>query len=149
MRSEVSEAVKAAMRAGNKPRLSALRMISAKIKDVDLAAQGKREATEAELVEALAKMVKQRRDSIVQFKSGNRDDLVAQELGEIAVIEEFLPKGLTNDEVMAAIDASIKETGATSQKEMGKVMALLKDRFAGRMDFSAAGAAVKAKLGGK
>lgn len=150
MRKMISEAIKTAMKSGDKARLSALRMISARIKDVDLAAQGsgKTEASEAELAEALAKMVKQRRESITQFEAGNRPDLVAQEAAEIAVIEAYLPKGLSSAETMAAIEAAVKETAASSQKDMGKVMALLKDRYAGRMDFSAASATVKTRLTG-
>ena len=150
MRRAIAEAVKAAMKSGDKPRLSALRMISARIKDVDLAAQGagKAEASEAELTEAMAKMVKQRRESIVQFETGKRPDLAAQELAEIAVIEAYLPKGLTPAETVAAVEAAVVETGAASQKDMGRVMALLKERHAGRMDFGAASAAVKAQLSG-
>ena len=148
MRKVIAEAVKTAMKSGDKARLSALRMISARIKDVDLAAQGagRAEASEAELAEAMAKMVKQRRESIAQFEAGNRPDLVAQEMAEIAVIEAYLPKGLTPAEASAAIEAAVKVTGAASQKDMGKVMALLKERHAGRMDFGAASAAVKARL---
>jgi uncharacterized protein YqeY len=151
MRRVIGEAVKTAMKSGDKARLSTLRMISAKIKDVDLAAQagGKPEASEAELADALAKMIKQRRESIAQFKTGNRPDLVAQEEAEIVVIEAYLPKGLSPAESTAAIDAVIKETGAASQKDMGKVMALLKERHAGQMDFSAASAMVKARLAGR
>jgi uncharacterized protein len=148
MRKTIAEDIKTAMKSGDKPRLSTLRMMSAKIKDVDLAVQGagKPEASEAELAEALAKMVKQRRESIAQFKAGNRPDLVAQEEAEIVVIGTYLPKGLSAGESAAAIEAIVKETGAASQKDMGKVMALLKERYAGRMDFSAASAAVKARL---
>ena len=148
MRKIIAEAVKVAMKSGDKQRLAALRLISAKIKDVDLNAQGagKPEASAAELSEALAKMVKQRRESITQLKAGNRPDLVAQEEAEITVIEAYLPKGLSADETAAAVDAVITEAGAASQKDMGKVMALLKERYAGRMDFTAASAAVKARL---
>lgn len=150
MRKTIGDAVKTAMKAGDKARLSTLRLISAKIKDVDLNAQGagKAEASETELIEALAKMVKQRRESIEQFKKGNRPDLVAQEEAEIVVIEGYLPKGMLPAEVSAAISAAIKETAAASVKDMGKVIAILKERHAGRMDFAAASAAVKAKLTG-
>jgi len=150
MRKTIAEAVKTAMKSGDKARLSALRLISAKIKDIDLAAQGagRPEASATELAEALAKMIKQRRESIAQFTAGKRPDLVAQEEAEIAVIEGYLPKGLSAAETSAAIEIVVKETGAASQKDMGKVMALLKERYAGRMDFSAASAAVKARLTG-
>jgi uncharacterized protein YqeY len=152
MRKQIADAIKTAMKAGDKARLSTLRLVSARIKDVDLAAQGagKPEASAADLTEALAKMVKQRRESIEHFKAGSRPDLVAQEEAEIAVIESYLPKGLSAAEMAAAIEQVVKETGAASQKDMGKVMALLKERFAGQMDFAAASAAVKNRLtGGK
>ena len=149
MRERLAEAIKTSMKSGDKARLSTLRLISARIKDADLAAQGAGRATlgEAEIVEVLAKMVKQRRESIEQFKAGNRPDLVAKEEAEIAVIQAFMPKGLSEGEVAAAIDAALAETGAKSVKDMGKVMALLKDRFTGRMDFGAASGKVKARLG--
>ena len=148
MRKIIGDAVKTAMKAGEKARLSTLRLISGKIKDADLAAQGagKPEASQGELVETLARMVKQRRESIEQFTAGKRLDLADQERAEIAVIEEYLPKGLDAAEAGAAIAALIKETEAASIKDMGKVMGLLKERYAGRMDFTAASAAVKAKL---
>ncbi len=150
MRKTIGDAVKTAMKSGEKARLSTLRLISAKIKDADLAAQGagKTEATPGELVEVLARMVKQRRESIEQFTAGNRPDLAEIEQAEILVIEEYLPKGLSAAETAEAISALIKETGAASVKDMGKVMGLLKERYAGRMDFTAASAAVKAKLTG-
>lgn len=150
MRKTIGDAVKTAMKAGEKTRLGTLRLISAKIKDADLAAQGagKNEATPGELVDVLARMVKQRRESIEQFTLGKRPDLVEQEQAEIVIIEEYLPQGLSAAETGEAIATLIKETGATTVKDMGKVMGLLKERFAGRMDFTAASAAVKAKLSG-
>ncbi len=150
MRKTIGDAVKTAMKSGEKARLSTLRLISAKIKDADLAAQGagKNEASGGELVEVLARMVKQRRESIEQFTLGKRPDLVEQEQAEIVIIEEYLPKGLDAAEMRAAIAEVVKETGAASIKDMGKVMGLLKERFAGQMDFAAASAAVKAKLAG-
>lgn len=150
MRKTIGDAVKTAMKAGEKTRLGTLRLISAKIKDADLAAQGagKNEATAGELVEVLARMVKQRRESIDQFSKGNRPDLVEQEQAEIVIIEEYLPQGLSAAETGEAISALIKETGAATVKDMGKVMGLLKERYAGRMDFTAASAAVKARLSG-
>lgn len=150
MRKTIGDAVKTAMKSGDKARLGTLRLISAKIKDLDLAAQGagKSQASDADLAEALAKMVKQRRESIAQFAAGKRPDLVAQEEAEIVVIEGYLPKGLPAAETASAIEAVVKETGAASRRDMGKVMALLKERYAGRMDFSAVSAAVKARLTG-
>jgi uncharacterized protein YqeY len=148
MRGEVAEAVKAAMKAGDKTRLSTLRLISAKFKDADLAVQRDRraEASSDELTEALARMVKQRRESIEHFKIGNRADLVAQEEAEIAIIQEFLPKGLSEAETADAIAVAISETGAKSGKDMSRVMALLKERYTGRMDFGSASKVVKSKL---
>jgi len=150
MRKTIGDAVKTAMKAGEKARLSTLRLISAKIKDADLAAQGagKTEATPGELIEVLARMVKQRRESIEQFTAGKRPDLAEIEQAEIHVIEEYLPQGLSAAETSEAIAALIKETAAATVKDMGKVMGLLKERYAGRMDFTAASAAVKAKLSG-
>ena len=151
MRKSISEAVKTAMKSGDKARLSTLRLISAKLKDIDLAAQGagKAEATDTEVLEALAKMVKQRRESIEHYRAGKRPDLVAQEESEIVIIEGYLPKGLSTGEVAAAIEAAIKETGATSQKDMGKVIAILKERHTGQMDFGAVSGLVKARLNAK
>jgi hypothetical protein len=93
-------------------------------------------------------MVKQRRESIILYRQGNRADLVAKEEGEIAIIERFLPKQMDTAEADAAISAAIAESGASSIKDMGKVMAALKSKYSGQMDFSAVGPAVKAKLGG-
>ena len=151
MRKALAEAVKSAMKSGDKSRLATLRLISARLKDIDLAAQGagKPEASPGEVLDALAKMVKQRRESIEHFKAGKRPDLVAQEEGEITVIEGYLPKGLGPAEVAAAIDAAIRETGAASQKDMGRVIGLLKERFAGQMDFGAVSGLVKARLNAK
>ena len=101
---------------------------------------------ESEIVEMLQKMVKQRQESIVLYKQGNRPELVQQEEEEIAVIERFLPKQLNEAEAAAAIDAALAETGAATVKDMGRVMALLKERFAGRLDFAKAGALVKQRL---
>jgi uncharacterized protein len=148
MRGEVAEAVKSAMKAGDKKRLSTLRLISAKFKDADLAVQkdGRAEASSDELAEALARMVKQRRESIEHFKIGNRPDLVAQEEAEIAIIQEFMPKGLSEAEAADAIAVAIGETGAKSAKDMSRVIALLKERYPGRMDFGLASKVVKSKL---
>ncbi len=121
----------------------------AQLKDRDIAARPSGNAAgigESEIVEMLHKMVKQRHESIVLYKQGNRPDLVRQEEEEIAVIERFMPKQLDEAETAAAIEAAIKESGAQTIKEMGKVMARLKEQFAGRMDFAKAGALVKQRL---
>ena len=147
MREAINEAVKAAMRSGEKRKLTTLRTINAKIKDADLAGgPGKDRIPDGEIADLLAKMIKQRRESIEAFRKGGREELAAQEEEEIAIIQAYLPKGLDESEARAAIDAALKETGAASVKDMGKVMALLKERFAGRMDFAKASAAVKERL---
>lgn len=147
MRDRIMQAVKDAMKGGDKARLSALRMVQAKIKDADIAARPSRDKiTEPEIVDLLAKMVKQRRESIELYKQGGRQELADQESAEIAVIEAFMPKQLGESEVKAAIEAVIKESGAASVKDMGKVMASLKEKFAGQMDFAKASAMVKTLL---
>jgi uncharacterized protein YqeY len=125
-------------------------LISAAIKDRDIAARtaGKGEATEAELLELFAKMIKQREESEKIYVDAGRAELAKQEGEEIAIIREFLPKQLSEKEMGEAIVAAIKKTGAASVKDMGKVMAALKSAYAGQMDFGKASAAVKAKLSG-
>jgi len=126
-----------------------LRLISAAIKDRDIAARtaGKGEASDAELLDLLAKMIKQREESEKIYADAGRAELATQEAEEIAIIREYLPKQLSEKDMEAAIAEAIEQAGATSVKDMGKVMAELKARYAGQMDFSKASAAVKAKLG--
>jgi uncharacterized protein len=144
MRASIMQAVKDAMKAGDKPRLLTLRTVQAKIKDADIAARPSREAiSEPELLDLLAKLVKQRRESIALYTQGGRADLVAQETSEIAILEEFLPKQMDDAAIKAAISGVIKDTGAASVKDMGKVMAAMKEKFAGQMDFTKASAMVK------
>jgi hypothetical protein len=150
IRDEVGAAVKDAMRAKDAARLSTLRMIGAAIKDRDIALRGEGAegpATEADLMALLGKMIKQRQESARAYAAGGRAELAAKEEAEIAVIEGFLPRQLTGDEVEAAIAAAIAATGAASIRDMGRVMADLRARHAGQMDFGAAGALVKARLG--
>ncbi len=149
MRDAINAALKQAMKAGDRTRSGALRLISAAIKDRDIAARGdgRQQASDAELIDVLAKMVKQREESRKIYTEAGRDELAAQEAAEIAVIAEFLPQQLSEADIAAAIDAAIAETGAASVKDMGKVMAALKARYAGQMDFAKAGAAAKARLG--
>jgi uncharacterized protein YqeY len=149
MRETITAALKAATKAQDKRRTSTLRLISAAIKDRDIAARtaGKGEATDAELLELFAKMIKQREESEKIYAEAGRAELAKQESEEIAIIREFLPKQLSDKEMQEAIAAAIKKTGASSVKDMGKVMAELKSANAGQMDFSKASAAVKAKLG--
>lgn len=151
LREQITEAVKDAMRNREAETVSTLRMILAGIKDKDIAARPSGNANgigDPEVLALLQSMVKQRRESINLYRQGNRADLVAKEEGEIAVIERFLPKQMDAAETDAAITAAIAEAGAASIKDMGKVMAALKAKYTGQMDFSAVGPAVKAKLGG-
>ena len=149
MRETITAALKAATKAQDKRRTSTLRLVAAAIKDRDIAARtaGKGEATDAELLELLAKMIKQREESEKIYADAGRAELAKQENEEIAIIREFLPKQLSDKEMNAAIAAAIAKTGAASVKDMGKVMAELKGAYAGQMDFAKASAAVKAKLG--
>lgn len=149
MRDQITAAMKQAMKAQDKERLSTLRMMSAGIKDRDIEARGagKDAATDAELLQLFAKMVKQREESRKTYADAGRDELAAKEAAEIDVISEFMPKQLSDAELAKAVDEAVAETGAESVKDMGRVMAVLKDRYAGQMDFAKAGAAVKAKLG--
>lgn len=148
LKAKLLEATKAAMKAREADRLSALRMISAAVKDREIAARGEGgELSESDLLALLGKMVKQRQESAKAYEAGNRPDLAAREMSEIAVIEEFLPRQLSEPEVEAAIAAAVAEVGAASIKDMGRVMAALKAKYTGQMDFGAAGARIKARLG--
>lgn len=149
MRETITAALKAATKAQDKRRISTLRMISAAIKDRDIAGRttGKMEATDAELLELFAKMIKQREESQKIYADAGRSELAAQEGEEIEIIREFLPKQLSDAEMDAAIAEAIAAEGAASVRDMGKVMAALKARYAGQMDFAKASALVKAKLG--
>ena len=150
MRETINADLKAATLAKDKQRTGALRLISAAIKDRDIAARGagQTQASAGELIELLARMVKQRLESAKIFDDNARPELAAQERAEIAIIEGYLPKQLSEEEAKAAIAAIVKEVGASGIKDMGKVMTELKARYAGQMDFSKASAAVKAGLTG-
>ena len=149
MRETITAALKAATKAQDKRRISTLRLMSAAIKDRDIAARtaGKGEATDAELLELLAKMIKQREESEKIYADAGRAELAKQEAEEIAIIREFLPKQLSAGDVEKAIADAIAKTRASSVKDMGKVMTELKAHYAGQMDFAKASALVKAKLG--
>jgi uncharacterized protein YqeY len=149
MREKVTEEVKAAMKGGDKARLSTLRLIQAAIKDRDIANRGtgKEAASDDEILQLLAKMVKQREESAKAFDDGGRPELAAKEREEIAVIRDFMPKQMDEAETEAAIRAAIAETGAASVKDIGKVIARLREQFAGRMDFGKASGMVKSLLG--
>jgi uncharacterized protein len=149
LRSRLTDALKEALKARDQRSVSTLRMVLAQLKDRDIAARPGGNATgigEGEIVEMLGKMIKQRQESIVLYKQGNRPDLVQQEQEEIVVIERFLPRQLDEAETAAAIEAALADSGAQSVKDMGKVMGLLKERFAGRLDFARVGALVKQRL---
>ena len=149
MRETISAALKDATKAQDKLRISTLRLISAAIKDRDIAARtaGKERATDAELLELLAKMIKQREESEKIYADAGRAELAKQEAEEIVIIREYLPKQLSDKDMEKAIAEAIAKTGAASVKDMGKVMAELKARYAGQMDFGKASALVKSKLG--
>lgn len=151
MRDRINEAVKTAMKSGDKARLSTLRLITAALKDRELgigqgAPQGGGALSEADIVAVMQKMVKQRRDSIEQYKTGGRPELAEKEAAEIAVIEEYLPKMMDEAASRAAIAALVKETGAAGPKDMGKVMGALKAKYAGQMDMGKASGWVKDAL---
>lgn len=148
MRQMFTDAMKEAMKAGDKTRLGAIRLIIAAIKDRDIVARGEGagQATDEQILQTLQKMVKQRADSIEQFTAAGRTDLVEKESAEKAIIESYLPQQMSADDARAAIAAVIAETGAAGMKDMGKVMAALKAKHAGVMDFSKANGVVKELL---
>jgi uncharacterized protein YqeY len=150
LRDDLTAAVKTSMLARDADRTSALRMIQAKLKDADIAARpkGVTAIPDDEIIAMLRSMIKSRRDSVALYRQGKREELAAKEEAEIAVIEEFLPKTLSGAALDAAVQAAISETGATSAKEMGKVIGALKAKHGGALDMSVASAAVKAALGG-
>lgn len=144
----IQAAQKEAMKARDAARLSAVRMILAAVKDREIALRTTgQEMTGGEVLALMGKMVKQRQESARVYLEGGRAELAEKERAEIAVIEEFLPRALSAAEVEAAIAAAIAEAGAASIRDMGKVMAVLKGRHTGQMDFGAVGALIKAKLG--
>jgi uncharacterized protein YqeY len=149
LREQINDSLKEAMKAKDQKRVGTLRLINAALKDKDIAARTEtsRELLgDDEILSLLAKMIKQREDSIAAYKAGNRPELAAAEEGEIAVIREFMPKQMSADEARAAIVKVIADVGAASIKDMGKVMAALKERYAGQMDFGRASGAVKELL---
>ena len=149
LREKINAAVKDAMRAKDTARLSALRLVTSAFKDreIELRATGTA-LDEPAMLQVMGKMVKQRQESAKVYDEGARPELAAKERAEITVIEEFLPRQLSEAEVVAAIDAAVAETGAASLRDMGKVMGVLKARHTGQMDFGAAGALIKGRLGG-
>ncbi|MFN4058903.1 MAG: GatB/YqeY domain-containing protein [Roseinatronobacter sp.] len=149
LRARLADALKAAMKAKETDRLATLRLINAAIKDREIAARtdGRDvELSDSDLVAVLTRMVKQRRDSARAYEEAFRLDLAEKELAEIVVIESFLPRQMSEAEISTAIDATIARLGAKSVRDIGAVMAALKEQYAGQLDFGRAGALVKARL---
>ncbi len=153
LRDRINAALKDAMKAKDAERLSTLRLINAAIKDRDIAARsdaegeaGSEGVSDADVLAILGRMVKQRQDSVRAYEEGGRLELAAKESEEISIIEEFLPRQLSEDESRKAIDRAINDTGAASIRDMGKVMGALKAQYAGQMDFGRVGPIVRERL---
>jgi uncharacterized protein YqeY len=149
IRDDIKTALVSAMKGGDKARTATIRLIQAAIKnrDIELRTSAAPADDDAMVAEVLQKMVKQRRESIILYQQGGRPELADAEKAEVEVIEGFLPAQMGEEEANAAIDAIVSETGASSLKDMGRVMALVKERHAGQLDMSKASALVKARLG--
>jgi uncharacterized protein YqeY len=150
LRQRLNDELKAAMKSRDQRATSTLRLILAALKDRDIAARPRGVTDgvdETEIIDMLQKMVRQRQESIVLYKQGNRPELAAQEQGEIDMIERFLPQKMSDTEAAMAVESVVTELGASTIKDMGRVMAALKERYAGRMDFAKVGQQVKQKLG--
>jgi uncharacterized protein YqeY len=145
IKAKLNEAVKDAMRAKDKQRLSTLRLATSALKQIEV--DERIELDDARVLAVLDKMVKQRKDSVEQFTQGNREDLANIELAEIEVLKEFLPQAMDDAEIEAAIQAAISETGAEGMKDMGKVMAIVKPQVQGRADMGSVSKKVKDLLG--
>ena len=149
LRDTIEEALKTALKAKAADDVSALRMVRAAIqqRDIENRGTGKPAATDEEVLQVMAKMVKQREESAAAFDAGKRPELAAKERGEIALIRRFMPKQMDEAEIRAAAQAAVSDTGAASMKDMGKVIARLREKHAGQMDFGKASAIVKSLLG--
>lgn len=150
LREAINNAVKDAMKAKDERKLSTLRMVNSTIKNADIEARGlgKPPLPDGDLLSVLQKMIKQRQEAVELYDKGGRPELAAQERDEIAVISAYLPKQMSDDDVKAAIASAISETGAAGMKDMGKVIAALRAKYAGQMDFGKASGLVKAALNG-
>ena len=150
LREDINTALKDAMKGGDKRRVSTLRLINAAIKDRDIEARGQGKAAlgDDELLGLLQKMIKQRQESLDIYDKAGRTDLATQEREEIAIIQAYLPRQMSEDEARAAVMAAIRDTGAAGMKDMGKVMAALKERHSGKLDVAKASGLVKALLTG-
>lgn len=144
LKARIHEAMKAAMRAKDKPRLGTIRLMQSEFKKIEV--DERIELDDQRVLAVLDKMVKQRRDSIKQYKDGGRDDLADQEQFEVGVISEFLPQPLSDDEIAALIDDAVASTGASGMQGMGQVMGILKPKLQGRADMGKVSGLVKAKL---
>jgi len=150
LRDDINSALKEAMKAGDARRVSTLWLVNAALKNADIEArgQGKGPLGDDDTLGLLQKMIKQRYESVELYDKGGRAELAQQEREEIAIISAYLPKQMSEDEIKAAISDAVKDTGAAGMKDMGKVIAALKGKFAGRMDFAKASGLVKAMLTG-
>lgn len=145
LKTQVQEAMKAAMRAKDKERLSTIRLMLAEIKRIEV--DERTEVDDARALSIFDKMLKQRRDSITQYEAAGRDELAAKEHDEIRVIQEFMPKPLSEEEIQAFISSAVEASGASSVRDMGKVMALVKPKVQGRVDMGKVSAQIKHVLG--
>jgi uncharacterized protein len=150
LREDINSALKDAMKAGEARRVSTLRLVNSSLKNADIEArgQGKPALSDEDALGVLQKMIKQRHESVELYEKGGRPELAAQEREEITIISKYLPQQMTDQEIHDTIGALLKETGATAMKDMGRVMAALKERYAGKLDFAKASGAVKKLLSG-
>ena len=146
LKERITDDMKAAMRSGEKERLGLIRMITAAIKQREV--DERITLDDSQVLSVLEKMIKQRKESLVQFQAGNRQDLVDKEAAEITLLQGYLPSQLSDSEIDSLISEAIQTTGAASIKDMGKVMGLIKGKAQGRADMAAVRAKIKAKLGG-
>ena len=150
LRDDINNALKEAMKSKNERAVSTLRMVNSSLKNADIEARGtsKPPLDDAQVLALLQKMIKQRQESVELYEKGGRADLVRQEQEEIAIISAYLPQQMSEPEMKAAIEAAVKETGAAGMKDMGKVIGVLRSKYAGQMDMARASAMVKAQLAG-
>lgn len=149
LRDDINNALKEAMKAKDERKVGTLRLVNSTFKNADIEARASgKTLSDADLLPVLQKMIKQRQESKELYEKGGRPELAQQEGEEIAIISAYLPKQMSESEMVAAIEAAITEAGATAMKDMGKVVGALKAKFSGQMDFAKASAMVKSKLGG-
>jgi uncharacterized protein YqeY len=149
LRDDINNALKEAMKAKDERKISTLRLVNSTFKNAEIEARGSgKTLSDADLLSVLQKMIKQRQESKELYEKGGRPELAQQEAEEIAIIQSYLPRQMSDAEMGAAIDAAIEETGAAGMKDMGKVIGLLRGKYAGQMDFGKASGMVKGKLSG-